>query len=91
MSIEFLSPVWPAAAAARPAKRRPLGRSGARVVLVDDNLDIPFTTHLESLLAERAGAKVTRLVKPSGTAPSPSSLIDTAAGQAEVAVVGIGL
>jgi len=50
----------------------------------------PFTTRLEVLLAERAGATVRRLVKPSGTAPSPPALIDDAA-QADVAVVGIGL
>ena len=48
------------------------------------------TTHLEALLGERHGAKVERLVKPSGTAPSPSDLVDTAAG-AHAAVVGIGL
>ena len=59
-------------------------------LIVDDNLDIPFTTRLETLLAERAGATVKRLVKPSGTAPSPPSLIEEAA-QADVAVVGIGL
>jgi hypothetical protein len=57
---------------------------------VDDNLDIPFTTHLESLLGDRHGAKVERLVKPSGTAPSPRDLIDGAAG-AHAAIVGIGL
>ena len=88
--IEFLSPVWPDTAAARPPKTRPAGLDGVTVALVDDNLDIPFTTHLESLLESRYGAKVRRLVKPSGTAPSPSSLIDDAAG-ADVAVVGIGL
>jgi hypothetical protein len=88
--MELLSPVWPAASASRPAARRPPTLRGARIALVDDNLDIPFTTHLETLLAERAGAAVRRLVKPSGTAPSPSALIDDAAG-CDVAVVGIGL
>jgi hypothetical protein len=88
--IEFLSPVWPDSAAARPPKKRPAGLDGVTVALVDDNLDIPFTTHLESLLASRYGATVRRLVKPSGTAPSPPPLIDEAAG-ADVAVVGIGL
>ena len=62
----------------------------AGTLSVDDNLDIPFTTHLEALLTERSGARVRRLVKPSGTAPSPSSLIDDATGS-DVAVVGIGL
>ena len=57
----------------------------------DDNLDIPFTTHLEALLAERHGVKVRRLVKPSGTAPSPAALIDDAVERAAAAVVGIGL
>ena len=88
--IEFLSPVWPDTAAARPPKKRPAGLEGVSVALVDDNLDIPFTTHLESLLESRYGAKVRRLVKPSGTAPSPPALIEDAAG-ADVAVVGIGL
>jgi hypothetical protein len=88
--MELLSPVWPATTAARPAKTRPTTLSGIRIALVDDNLDIPFTTHLEALLSERTGAKVRRLVKPSGTAPSPTALIDDAAAS-DVAVVGIGL
>ena len=88
--MELLSPVWPAATAPRPGKTRPSTLSGVRIALVDDNLDIPFTTHLETLLTERTGAKVRRLVKPSGTAPSPTALIDDAAGS-DVAVVGIGL
>ncbi len=88
--IEFLSPVWPSTPAARPATKRPQGLDGVSLALVDDNLDIPFATHLEALLQDRYGAKVRRLVKPSGTAPSPPSLIDAAAG-AEAAVVGIGL
>jgi hypothetical protein len=90
MSLEFLSPVWPVARSPRPPKKRPPALQGVSVALVDDNLDIPFTTHLEALLAERVGAKVHRLVKPSGTAPSPAALIEEAAG-AQVAVVGIGL
>lgn len=89
--MEILSPVWPAVPAARPPKRRPRGLAGATIALVDDNLDIPFTTHLEALLTERAGAKVRRLVKPSGTAPSPPALIEEAAAEAAAAVVGIGL
>jgi hypothetical protein len=88
--MEFLSPVWPAAEAARAAKQRPQSLRGATVALVDDNLDIPFTTHLETLLSERYGVKVRRLVKPSGTAPSPGALIDDAAGS-DAAIVGIGL
>jgi hypothetical protein len=90
MSLEFLSPVWPAGRAARPPKTRPPALQGVIIALVDDNLDIPFTTHLEALLTERLGAKVRRFVKPSGTAPSPATLIDDAAA-AQVAVVGIGL
>ena len=89
--MEILSPVWPATSAPRPPKRRPRGLQGATIALVDDNLDIPFTTHLESLLMERHGVKVRRLVKPSGTAPSPPALIDDAAADVAAAVVGIGL
>ena len=88
--MEILVPVWPAADTVRPPKTRPQSLMGARLALVDDNLDIPFTTHLEALLGERHGAKVERLVKPSGTAPSPRDLIDGAA-TAEAAIVGIGL
>ena len=88
--MEILSPVWASAAEGSAAKRRLRGLAGATVAIVDDNLDIPFTTRLEVLLTERAGATVKRLVKPSGTAPSPPALIDDAA-QADVAVVGIGL
>jgi hypothetical protein len=88
--MEILVPVWPAANTARAPKTRPRSLAGARIALVDDNLDIPFTTHLEALLGERHGAKVERLVKPSGTAPSPSDLVDTAAG-AHAAIIGIGL
>jgi hypothetical protein len=90
MTIEFLSPVWPASAVPRPARKRPASLEGATIALVDDNLDIPFTTHLEALMETRYGAKVRRLVKPSGTAPSPPALIADAA-EADVAVVGIGL
>ena len=88
--MEILSPVWASAAEGSAAKRRLRGLAGATVAIVDDNLDIPFTTRLETLLAERAGATVKRLVKPSGTAPSPPALIEEAA-RADVAVVGIGL
>ena len=88
--MEILVPVWPAPDTARPPKTRPRSLMGARLALVDDNLDIPFTTRLEALLGERHGAKVERLVKPSGTAPSPSDLVDAAAG-AHAAIVGIGL
>jgi hypothetical protein len=91
MPIEFLSPVWPASSPARPPKRRPQRLEGARIALVDDNLDIAFTTHLEALLAGRAGARVRRLVKPSGTAPSPPALIEEAAREADAAIVGVGL
>lgn len=91
MPIEFLSPVWPETAAPRAPKKRPAGLEGARVALVDDNLDLPFTTRLEALLGERLGAKVTRHVKPSGTAPSPPALIEAAAAGADVAIVGVGL
>jgi len=88
--MEILSPVWSSAKDGPVAKRRLRGLAGATVAIVDDNLDIPFTTRLEALLAERAGATVKRLVKPSGTAPSPPALIEEAA-RADVAVVGIGL
>jgi hypothetical protein len=88
--MEILSPVWPQGGGTPAPRRRPQSLEGATIALVDDNLDIPFTTHLEALLGRHYGAKVRRLVKPSGTAPSPRTLIDDAAG-ASAAVVGIGL
>lgn len=89
--MEILSPVWPSGSTSRPPRRRPQTLDGATVALVDDNLDIPFTTHLEALLTERHRVTVRRLVKPSGTAPSPPVLLDEAAGGAAAAIVGIGL
>ncbi|HSE06136.1 MAG TPA: hypothetical protein VLK35_18455 [Methylomirabilota bacterium] len=89
--MEILSPVWPDPAQSGAAPARPKALAGATIALVDDNLDIPFTTHLEGLLGREHGATVRRLVKPSGTAPSPGALIDEAAATATAAVVGIGL
>jgi hypothetical protein len=89
--VEILSPVWPDRGPSRRAKQRPGTLDGATVALVDDNLDVAFTAHLEALLAERAGAKVRRWVKPSGTAPSPPELLDEAAREAAAAIVGVGL
>jgi hypothetical protein len=89
--MEILSPVWPDRRPPPPPKTRPRSLEGASIALVDDNLDAVFTTHLEGLLGARAGAKVRRWVKPSGTAPSPPSLIEEAARDAAAAVVGIGL
>jgi hypothetical protein len=89
--MEILSPVWPDRATSRAPTRRPRTLEGVTLALVDDNLDVAFTTHLEALLAERAGAKVRRWVKPSGTAPSPPALLDEAAREAAAAVVGVGL
>ncbi|MFI5328713.1 MAG: hypothetical protein ACHQ7H_20940 [Candidatus Rokuibacteriota bacterium] len=89
--MEILSPVWPEPGGGGSAPARPRALAGATIALVDDNLDIPFTTHLEALLGREHGATVRRLVKPSGTAPSPRALIDEAAAAASAAVVGIGL
>jgi hypothetical protein len=88
--MEILSPVWPPAADGVAAKRRPTTVRGATVALLDDNLDPAFTKRLAALLSEGAGATVRHLVKPSGTAPAPTTLLDTAAG-CDLAVVGIGL
>jgi len=89
--MEILSPVWPPALSPRAPKPRPLTLAGATVALVDDNLDQAFTLHLDARLTAETGAKVRRWVKPSGTAPSPAELLDAAAHDAAVAVVGVGL
>jgi hypothetical protein len=89
--MEILSPVWPTHGGGGSAPGRPRALAGATIALVDDNLDIPFTTHLEALLGREYGATMRRLVKPSGTAPAPRALIDEAAAAASAAVVGIGL
>jgi hypothetical protein len=88
--MEILIPVWPDPDRGGAIPTRPRALAGATIALVDDNLDIPVTTHLEALLGREHGAAVRRLVKPSGTAPSPGALIDEAAA-ASAAVVGIGL
>ncbi len=88
--MEVMVPVWLHDATARAATQ-PLGTlKGARVALVDDNFDEPFTSHLEQLLRDEHGAIVERLIKPLGSAPSPASLIERAA-QSQVAIVGIAL
>jgi hypothetical protein len=89
--MEILSPVWPDRRPSGASPKRPRTLDGVTLALVDDNLDAAFTTHLEGLLAERAGAKVRRWVKPSGTAPAPPALLDEAAREAAAAVVGVGL
>jgi len=89
--MEILSPVWPPAPVGRVTRPRPATLAGVTVALVDDNLDQPFTTYLEARLAAETGARVRRWVKPSGTAPAPAELLDAAAADAAVAVVGVGL
>ena len=56
--MEILSPVWPEPGGGRPAPARPRALAGATIALVDDNLDIPFTTHLEALLGREHGEAV---------------------------------
>ncbi len=88
--MEIMIPVLDPVAVVQLDNQRPADLRGSRIVIVDDNLDEPFTTRLEALLADEYGALVERLIKPLGTAPSPKSLIDAAA-RFDAAVVGIGL
>jgi hypothetical protein len=89
-AVEIMIPVWLTPEVAQIAPKGLGSLRGAKVALVDDNFDEPFTGHLEKLLREQHGAVVDRLIKPLGSAPSPRSLIDRAA-QSEVAIVGIAL
>lgn len=88
--MEVMIPVWLDDAKTRAATQPLSELTGARIALVDDNYDEPFTSHLEHLLRDRHGVIVDRLVKPLGSAPSPSTLIDQAA-KSQVAIVGIAL
>lgn len=88
--MEIMIPVWMQPEQAQAAPKALAALRGAKVALVDDNFDEPFTTHLERLLRDEHGAIVDRLVKPLGSAPSPRSLIERAA-QSQVAIVGIAL
>jgi hypothetical protein len=55
--MEILSPVWPERGGGASAAARPRALAGATIALVDDNLDIPFTTHLEALLGREHGGR----------------------------------
>lgn len=88
--MEIMIPVWAQSAAVQANNKQLTDLRNSRIALLDDNLDEPFTSHLEKLLSKIHGAIVERLVKPLGSAPSPKTLIEQAA-KAEVAIVGIGL
>ena len=88
--MEIMIPIWPESGGKTAARTRLADIRGAKVAMVDDNYDAPFTGHLEKLLRESYGASVTIFTKPLGSAPSPKWLIEQAA-MSQVAVVGIGL
>lgn len=88
--MEIVIPVWLGTADRIAERKRINAIGGAQLAMVDDNYDAPFTERLEHVLREQFGAVVNMFVKPLGSAPSPKSLIDEAAGS-DVAVVGIGL
>ncbi len=88
--MDIMIPVWQKISAPQIAAKDLQGLKGSKVAIIDDNFDVPFTSHLEKLLREVHGALVERFVKPLGTAPSPKSLIEAAA-KSRVAIVGIGL
>ncbi len=88
--MEIMIPVWAQSTAVQVNNKQLTDLRNSRIALLDDNLDEPFTSHLEKLLSKIHGVIVERLVKPLGSAPSPKTLIEQAA-KAEVAIVGIGL
>jgi len=88
--MDIMIPVWQNAGTAQVAAKGLASLKGARVAIVDDGYDTPFTQRLEALLRDVHGALVETFVKPMGSAPSPRTLIDAAA-RSQVAVVGIGL
>jgi hypothetical protein len=88
--MEIMLPVWTALPRSQVAASKLGSLQGATVALVDDNYDEDFTAELEVQLREQFKAIVKRFAKPSGSHPSPSSLIEEAA-LCDVAVVGIGM
>ncbi len=89
--MEIMIPVWDESSAVEQAAKSSLSDlRGARVALLDDNFDEPFSSQLEKLLSQNYGAVVDRLVKPLGSAASPQPLIEQAA-KAQAAIVGIAL
>lgn len=88
--MELMIPAWPETGQPQIAASDLAALKGSSVAIVDDNFDVPFTSHLEKLLRDVHGAVVERFVKPLGSAPSPKSLIE-AASKYRVAIVGIGL
>jgi hypothetical protein len=88
--MELMIPAWLESGQPQIAASDLAALRGSSVAIVDDNFDVPFTSHLEKLLRDVHGAVVERFVKPLGSAPSPKSLIEAAA-KYRVAIVGIGL
>ncbi len=88
--MDIVIPAWNAAAGLQCAPSTLASLRGARLALLDDNYDAPFTDEIEAQLTREHGALVTRLVKPNGSQPSPLALIDAAAA-CRVAVVGIAM
>lgn len=88
--MEVMIPVWPQASGTTAASSNLASLKGSTVAFVDDNYDEEFAEEVELNLRETYGALVKRLLKPTGSAPSPKSLIEEAA-QCRVAIVGIAL
>lgn len=89
--MEIMIPVWEQSGSELPnAKSGVSDLRGARVALIDDNFDEPFSSRLEELLRKDYGVVVDRLIKPLGSAASPSELIERAAKN-QAAIVGIAL
>ena len=61
MSLEFLSPVWPAAHAARPVKKRPPALQGVSVALVWKTLAVMALKALVSALKSQLTSLKTEL------------------------------
>lgn len=88
--MEIMIPVWATELSSTRARSSLTSLKGAKVALVDDGYDAPYTDQVADTLRADFGADVIVFHKPHGSKGSPESLIDEAA-RCDVAVVGMAM